>query len=433
MSGLGKVIVLFLLLVFCYFFVSIPEVEAESRTIVVPEDYSTIQQAVDSAADGDVVFVKNGTYKESVSINKQISLIGQSRAGTIIEGNWGIGGTIILVQHDNVVVKQLTLKAVSESGRSGRGVHLLHVKGCNVSYCDIEAGIGVWFYGSSDNTVEKNQMDGTGYWIDTAGVELGYSENNSITKNTIQKHIYGYGALLYFSDGNRFTENQLTDNYRGVTVRESDNNKVTDNKVSVSTGVYVRPTDETMRGSYGIKIQQSSNTSITGNSLMYCPNGVLILSNSSHNIVENNAISNSCYVGVTVAYYSNHNKISVNNLVDNGVGVKFVNSSDNLVHHNGFINNGVLVSSHLDTEVNFFDDGIEGNFWSDYNGTDGNGDGVGDTPYIIDDNNQDNFPLMERYAIPEFPSWTILPLVLTITLFSVVVKRKLYTRNPELR
>ena len=329
----------------------------------------------------------------------------------------------MLVQHDNVTVKQLTLNAVNDSGRSGRGVHLLHVKGCNVAYCNIEAGIGVWFYGSSGNIVENNQMDGTGYWIDTAGVELGYSENNIITGNTMQKHIYGYAALLYFSNGNRFSGNQLIDNYRGLTLRESDNNTISDNQISVSTGVYVRPTDEVMRGSYGIQLKQSSNTSITGNSLMYCPNGVLILSNSSNNIVENNAIANSRYVGVTVAYDSNHNKITVNNLVDNGVGAKFVNSSDNLVHHNGFMNNGVVLSSHPDTEVNFFDNGIEGNFWSNYNGTDGNGDGVGDIPYIIDDSNQDNYPLMNK--IPEFPSWTILPFVLTATLFSIIVRRKL--------
>jgi nitrous oxidase accessory protein NosD len=49
--------------------------------------------------------------------------------------------------------------------------------------------------------------------------------------------------------------------------------------------------------------------------------------------------------------------------------------------------------------VNFWDNGEEGNYWEDYNGTDANNDGIGDTPYVIDDNNVDNYPLMYPYDI----------------------------------
>jgi len=47
------------------------------------------------------------------------------------------------------------------------------------------------------------------------------------------------------------------------------------------------------------------------------------------------------------------------------------------------------------------DDGYPsgGNYWSDYNGTDDNGDGIGDTPYIIDADNQDKYPLMKPYVL----------------------------------
>jgi hypothetical protein len=54
--------------------------------------------------------------------------------------------------------------------------------------------------------------------------------------------------------------------------------------------------------------------------------------------------------------------------------------------------------------VHTWDNGKKGNYWSDYNGTDSNKDGLGDTPYVIDVLNQDRYPLIEIFAVPPTPS-----------------------------
>ena len=59
--------------------------QVAATEIVVPDDYPTIQQAVNAAADGDMVRVRAGTYIEDVVINgKSLSLIGEGRSNTII-------------------------------------------------------------------------------------------------------------------------------------------------------------------------------------------------------------------------------------------------------------------------------------------------------------------------------------------------------------
>ena len=240
---------------------------------------------------------------------------------------------------------------------------------------------------------------------------------------------YGVGISLESSDRNILAENQLLNNYNGIWIKNSNNNSITDNTVTLTMDVFLSLADNVMLGSYGIALQQSSNNSIAGNSLVDCPKGVRIISTSRYNTIENNRISSSHYIGVELTEDSNHNQITANNLLDNSIGAELVNSSSNLFHHNCFIDNGVQISSRSEDEPNFFDNGAEGNYWSNYNGTDIDGDGTGDTPYIIDENNQDNHPLMNK--IPEFPPWTIIPLFFLTSLAVIIARKKCNKRSED--
>jgi nitrous oxidase accessory protein len=67
----------------------VPSVQAS--TIYVPDDYPTIQSAVDAAYPGDTINVGSGTYKENVIMDKKRTLIGD--AFTTIDAQ-GKGGAI---------------------------------------------------------------------------------------------------------------------------------------------------------------------------------------------------------------------------------------------------------------------------------------------------------------------------------------------------
>jgi parallel beta-helix repeat protein len=71
---------------------------------------------------------------------------------------------------------------------------------------------------------------------------------------------------------------------------------------------------------------------------------------------------------------------------------------DNAVISNNFVENSVQASTHYAINLWNGSYSIAGNYWSDYNGTDSDFDGIGDTSYVIDANNQDYYPLMGMFS-----------------------------------
>jgi parallel beta-helix repeat protein len=96
---------------------------------------------------------------------------------------------------------------------------------------------------------------------------------------------------------------------------------------------------------------------------------------------------------------SNHNNVAGNSIANSKCGICLNQSLNNVIYHNNFINNTIQANP-TSTVAHIWDDGYPsgGNYWSDYNGTDSDHDGIGDTPYFINAGNQDNYPLMGTFS-----------------------------------
>jgi len=341
MKKIATVALLLVFSVMLFSFLDVRIAKTEANTIVVPDDYDSIQEAVDNACEGDIVFVKSGTYYGSVFINKSLSLIGEDKTKTTIVGDWGLNGTVVLVRHDAVTIRDLTMKSTSNSGLSGRGVHLLHVRYCHVSNCNFgNNGISVWLYGASENTIEDNHMvDGTGTIPYSAGIKLQDSHYNSIIGNDITEYDYGFGIVLDASMGNNLTGNHVSNCYDGLWVRSSSNNSITSNSVIITRNIFLRTDDNVMLSSFGLRLHSSSNNIIASNTILDNSNGIQLTLSSYFNLVENNTISNSTYCGLELADDASHNTILGNKVVDNKHGLEIKFSSNNTLRNNDIADN----------------------------------------------------------------------------------------------
>jgi len=378
---------------------SIQPVEAGPTTIVVPDDYPTIQEAVYAAEAGDTILVLNGTYPEHLVINNSLCLLGESRSATIIKGS-------IRITSDNVNVSRFTI----EGEDWGTGVYISSSSGCTISNNTITScagGEGIYIIVSSNNNIVGNTITKNGY-----GIWLSGSNNNTITENHILKNARLSIFVLYGSNYNKISNNIISHNYGGIVINMGISGLSSAETAAISfnyrcVGNVIM--DNVMSNKpVNIEIQSCcSNTEIIRNRMTGVDYWGIVIASSlflpdvpCNATIVNNTVTDTKYgISIAARYVGAHfNDVLGNTVVNCDCGICFKRSSNNTVYHNNFVNNTVQANV-TDSHNISWDNGCEGNYWSDYNGTDVNQDGTGDAPYIIDENNRDRYPLMTPWGL----------------------------------
>jgi parallel beta-helix repeat protein len=448
-------------------------------------DFNKIQEAINAAKPGDTIYVKTGTYYENVVVNKTVLLVGQDRDTTIIDSN-GTGDTLRVVANNVTVTGftiqgstnyGLILAGTKNSfiygnlvknnhwGFFSRGSSNTIVE--NNTVVNNTAGIqindsnefflrnnnitrnkynfGVWgeplssFIHDIDtsNRVDKkpiyyfvNERDknvppdagfvavvnstnitvnGLTLTNNSAGVLFAYTTQSRIEDVSVAGN--AYGIELTFSDGNIVRENTVTScDVQGIPLYYSKNNTVSLNVLA--------------NNSYGIDLQQSDNSIIAHNYVENGSYGILVSGGQNNNLTAN-VVKNVKAGGSAISLESANAKVVGNTLESNALGLSIsdYHGSTYTIYHNNFVNNTKQVQLVNNPSV-IWDNGYPsgGNYWSDYAGNDTNGDGIGDTPYVIDSNNRDRYPLMTPFLIGSqtrelLPTWIVVIIAIIAAVF----------------
>jgi parallel beta-helix repeat protein len=258
--------------------------------------------------------------------------------------------------------------------------------------------------------VERDNIvvDGMDYTVEGTGSETGIflSGRSNVTIKNVYIKGFQFGISLDLSLGNNIYGNSITNNNYAIYLTSSSQNTFYGNKIT--------------RNSVGVELYSSSSNIFFRNNLMNNLVGFHLWRSVGNTLSGNNITDGS--VGIRLQDATRYNGIFENNIVNNGQGVEVLQlaaSIDyNTFYHNNFVNNGEQVRfTQFSTDI--WDDGYPsgGNYWSDYVGVDlysgpyqnetGN-DGIGDRPYIIDTNNRDRYPLMNPWAPPPTPDFSIM-------------------------
>lgn len=355
------------------------------------------------------ISISNCNFEVSTHINPQYNIYVRDSSAIALSGNtiasvsgyasWGVN----LMSTDNVT---MTGNEFANCSTSMWGNELDHFNSHSISTDNTVNGRPIHYYRNT-----------TGTAIDGVAIgELIMANCTDISVSNLDLRDNDVSMILAYVNGGEVQDCVISPNhYTGVYPYECTGLNFSRNRIAnCSFGVFLEYSDDftfydnlfNSISSHGVFIRGADNLTFTANNVSEITWGGAHFEGSTD---------------CTITY---------NFFYDNWKGVEMTGCTGFLLHHNNFISTVIPAFDDNGAE-NSWDDGYPsgGNYWDDYAGTDdfsgpdqniSGSDGIGDTPYVIDPDTQDGYPLME--PIPEFDD-ILIPLLGILIMFAVVRAR----------
>ncbi len=382
----------------------------------------------------------NGIYVSDASIfcqalNNTITNAGAN--GITSEANYFIAtyNTVTITTWGGIIVygsegSNISLNTISYTGGYGIWVayssytdmfcnNLYHTGGIALDYSSDNSEIsnnnilssfwnGICLFNSDNCTITANMISSP----EANGIQIhGNSMHTSVFTNTITNAAWTGVCFDYASHGN-ISENIITSPQAfGIQCwNQSDFTQIHSNSIydSVSNGIDVENSDFiyiscnmiSNSSFHGISVRFSNAPRIMENSITVVESiGIEIIDCLSGVIIQSNYLNEMKLYGLKIS--GSPRSYIVGNYVKAATSYLFwiVNSQDSEIYLNGFIDNVTDCACIAGSPRCSWSNGTHGNYWGAYDGIDEDKNGIGDTPYIIDDYNQDPYPLVDYGSI----------------------------------
>ena len=243
-----------------------------------PGNYTKIQDAINASSDGDTVFVYDDSspYHESLIINQTITLKGENKNTTLIEGTGASSEQIILITASDVTITGFCIQQYPLN---------------NISYA----------------------------------VFIDHADRARITQNTFQHNSKNCHSVVYLLNTNysQISNNTFMNNSVGVSVNQGGDHRIQGNTF--------------IKNSLGISIILSNGNTIYRNTILSSDHFGIICELAHYNAFAENSIKDNDYGFASEV--SCRNMFYHNTLMNNTVGMSLIESKQNTIKENNFINN----------------------------------------------------------------------------------------------